>query len=561
MLSCLSSYLTCHMNLETSQIRTIFGKSRRRWMAQVKSSVAEKVLRKLIGSVSLFLAGDGNDPAGFARAQNHGRVNPLPVLGGLMVIAVATKLCLVNKDILDPAAVGMIYLTATIVVATAFGLFSSIIAGIASTLSLDYFFIQPLYSFEIYSITDSVTVLLNLFSAVLVSVLVVRVRVQMDLANQRSAVISVLYGFSRQLAGLTTVPQMAGAAVANCSEILGVDAALFVARGDDLDCVAASPGATADGRALVAANGVWRAGQDGAEEYGSGWQALALSTPAGPMGVLALRHPAAAVLQPQQRRLAETLADLIGVAIHRTLLAQEIENARQGREDERLRSALLTSVSHDFRTPLTSILCALSVLRDGTGLPEKRDDLLATAQEAAEQLSRFVNNLLDMTRMSSGSLGIRREPVYLDEIVDAAVARAVKVAHGRRICRRICDNLPILPLDPVLTEQAIFNLIENAAKYSPAASPIDIRVGASAGAVSVTVGDAGPGIPPADLERIFDKFYRVDEGDRRPSGTGLGLAICRGFVEAQGGAVRADNRGDGPGATFTITFPVSGAAA
>ena len=227
-------------------------------------------------------------------------------------------------------------------------------------------------------------------------------------------------------------------------------------------------------------------------------------------------------------------------------------------ETERLRAALLTSISHDLRTPLASILGAASSLRSFADKydPEQREELLATLQDEAERLNRFVGNLLDMTRLESGAIALRLDLFEVGEIVGAALERAGSVLARHRIEVPIAPDLPMVRLDAILFEQVLFNLLDNAAKYAPPGSRIDVRARRDGDVVAIEVIDEGPGIPADDLERVFDKFYRVQAQDRRRAGTGLGLAICRGFVEAQGGRIEAQNRADRSGAVLTVRIPV-----
>jgi two-component system sensor histidine kinase KdpD len=227
-------------------------------------------------------------------------------------------------------------------------------------------------------------------------------------------------------------------------------------------------------------------------------------------------------------------------------------------EADRLRSALLTSISHDLKTPLAAIMGAAGTLREfAPALPEQdRADLLSTVLDESERLNRFIANLLDMTKIESGAM----EPNYAFHYVGDVIGTAP--ASGQENHRRTQDrdrhpfDLPMLKLDPVLFEQVLFNLLDNAAKYAPPASTIRLQGWADAGFVILQVMDEGPGIPPTDLERIFDTFYRVRKRDQVRAGTGLGLSICRGFIEAMGGTISAANRTDRSGAVFTIRMPV-----
>ncbi len=250
------------------------------------------------------------------------------------------------------------------------------------------------------------------------------------------------------------------------------------------------------------------------------------------------------------------------VAIERVTLAADIDQARLGAERERLRSAMLTSVSHDLRTPLASIIGALSSFRSYRDRYDDatRDDLLGTALSEAERLDRFVGNLLDMTRLDAGVIVPKREAVEVGDLISTTLRRAAPVLKDRVVASTVAPDLPALSLDFVLAEQALFNILDNAAKYSASGGRIEVE-GRRAdgrikgGRVEIVVRDDGPGIDPAALDRLFDKFYRADDGDRRRAGTGLGLAIAKGFVEVQGGTIAARNRRDRSGAEFVVSYP------
>jgi two-component system sensor histidine kinase KdpD len=264
------------------------------------------------------------------------------------------------------------------------------------------------------------------------------------------------------------------------------------------------------------------------------------------------------LLTPEQQRLLDALADQAAVAIERIQLVADVDRAKLAAEADRLRSALLSSISHDLRTPLAAILGAAGTLRDyPSAIPEEdRADLLATVIDESERLHRFIANLLDMTRIESGAMEPNYALHYVGDVVGTALRRAAKIVERHRTETELPPDLPMLRLDPVLFEQVLFNLIDNAAKYAPAGSAIRIQAWADSGRVMLQVLDEGPGIPPADLERVFDSFYRVGKTDHVRAGTGLGLSICRGFIEAMGGTIAAGNRADRSGAVFTITMPV-----
>jgi two-component system sensor histidine kinase KdpD len=290
---------------------------------------------------------------------------------------------------------------------------------------------------------------------------------------------------------------------------------------------------------------------------------LPIRTGRGAVGVVGIDNDSPGpLLSPDQRRLLDALSDQTALAIERINLAEDLDRAKIVAETDRLRSALLTSLSHDLRTPLASILGSATTLDSyGTRLDEQaRQELTGTIREEAERLNRFIANLLDMTRLESGAIEPRLGAVDLAELIGSALERATKILSAHRVELDIPADLPMLDLDPVLFEQVLFNLLDNAAKYAPSGSLIRIEAREDRDRVRLAVIDEGAGIAPADLERVFDKFYRVHAQDRQRAGTGLGLAICRGFIEAMGGAIVAENRRDRPGAIFTLTLPMSAEA-
>jgi two-component system sensor histidine kinase KdpD len=285
---------------------------------------------------------------------------------------------------------------------------------------------------------------------------------------------------------------------------------------------------------------------------------LPMRTGRGPVAVIGIdSDKAGPILTPDQRRLLDALADQAALAIERVNLAEDVDIAKRAAERDQLRSALLTSISHDLRTPLASILGAASSLQTLKGFDAAdREELLTTIQEEAERLNRFIANLLDMTRLESGAVQPNMEFLDIGEVVGSVLRRAEKILSGHKIETDIAGSLPMLRLDPVLFEQVLFNLLDNAAKYAPSSTTIRLQGWLDGDKVRLRIVDEGDGIPAEELGRIFDKFYRVRKSDRQRAGTGLGLAICRGFVEAMGGTIEAGNRHDRPGAVFAISFPV-----
>ncbi len=249
------------------------------------------------------------------------------------------------------------------------------------------------------------------------------------------------------------------------------------------------------------------------------------------------------------------------MAIERVRLAREMDDARVAAEAERLRGALLTSLSHDLKTPLTSILGAANSLREyGDRFDaQSRAEMIETIEEEAARMARFVGNLLDMTRLESGTVELKRQPADVPDVISTALHRAKGLLADFKVSLDVEPNLPLLELDDMLMEQVLVNLLDNAAKYAPPSSTITIRARRMGGVVRLQVMDEGLGIPEDQLSLIFEKFHRVKGRDHQRAGTGLGLAICRGFVEAMGGTIKAANRADRSGALFNVELPTPSA--
>jgi two-component system sensor histidine kinase KdpD len=314
---------------------------------------------------------------------------------------------------------------------------------------------------------------------------------------------------------------------------------------------------------LAAAKWSWEknhiAGRGSDTLPGAKWLFQPLRTGRGPLGVVGIiRDDPGPLLTPDQQRLLDALADQAALAIERVNLARDLHQARLQVETDRLRSALLTSISHDLRTPLASILGSATSLRSQDGIldPPTKQALLGTIIEESDRLNRFIGNLLDMTRLESGALKAHTGLNELSDVIGSALRRAHVILAGHRIEVDLPANLPLLTFDMVLFEQVLFNLLDNAAKHAPAGSLITVQARHESDTVTLRLMDEGEGVPAGDLDRIFEKFYRAGGGDRRRAGTGLGLAICRGFVEAMDGRISAQNRTDRQGAMFVITLPV-----
>jgi two-component system sensor histidine kinase KdpD len=382
-------------------------------------------------------------------------------------------------------------------------------------------------------------------------------------ARTQARATAELYAFGRKLTGLADLDELLRTTAHQVATTLRVSAVLLLPGHDGkLEARAAwPPEDRLDAADLPAAHRAWEhnrpTGRD-ADALPAGRRLfLPLRTAGGRLGVIGVTRAAPGpLLTPDEHRLLGALLDQAALAIERVQLARHVEESRLLAETERLRAALLTSVSHDLKTPLASILGAITSLRTYGALYDTaaREEMLATAQEEAERLARFLGNVLDISRLEGGAVGPRREPVDLADVVGSALRRVDRLLAGHRVTTDLPADLPLLSLDFILTEQVVVNLLENAARHTPRSTTIEIIGRRGPKLVTLEVRDEGPGLAPGEAECVFDKFYRGRDGDRQ-GGTGLGLAVCRGFIEAMGGTILAHNREDRPGSVFRVAFP------
>jgi two-component system sensor histidine kinase KdpD len=404
--------------------------------------------------------------------------------------------------------------------------------------------------------------------AILVSNVAARVRTQAVSAIGRVRTTESLYAFSRKLASTATLDDVLWATAYQTALMLRVRVVLLLPEDGVLTVKAGYPPEDQLDKAdLAAANWAWSndrpAGRGSDTLPGARRLFLPMRTGRGSIGVIGIDDDKTGpLLTPDQRRLLDALVDQGALAIERVLLVEDMDRVKRSVESDRLRSALLTSISHDLKTPLASVLGAASTMRDlASGLTDaEKRDLLATVIDESERLNRFIANLLDMTKLESGAVVPNTALHDLSEIVGSALRRASKILVHHKVSLELAADMPMLELDAVLFEQALFNLLDNAAKYSPPDTTISIRGLRDQDSVTLQILDEGDGIPGSELESVFDKFYRAQKGDHVRPGTGLGLAISRGFVEAMHGTISAANRTDRPGAVLTIRLPIPAAS-
>jgi two-component system, OmpR family, sensor histidine kinase KdpD len=490
--------------------------------------------------------------------------DPWPYVVSLLLVSAAIPIALALHQFLGVGNIALVFLTAILISAVLRGLWPSLFGCLIAVLAYNFFFLPPLYTFTIADPENVVALFFFAVVAVIASNLAARVRGQAVAARQRAKTTDDLYQFSRKLAAAVTLDDLLWATAHQIALMLKVRVVLLLPDGDRISVRAGFPPEDQlDEADLAAATWSWEkthvTGRGSDTLPGAKWLFLPLRTGRGRMGVVGIvRDEPGPLLAPDQQRLLDALTDQAALAIERVNLARDLHQTRLQVETDRLRQALLTSISHDLRTPLASILGSASSLKShGDFLDEPtRQALLGTILEESERLNRFIGNLLDMTRLESGALKPRSSLVVLSDVVGAALQRASKILAAYRVSVQLQPGLPMLDLDMVLFEQVLFNVLDNAAKYAPSGSLIQVRAGLENGLAKLEILDEGDGIPPGSEEQVFEKFYRVHDADRRRAGTGLGLAICRGFVEAMNGTIAVANRADRSGLIVTIAFRV-----
>jgi two-component system sensor histidine kinase KdpD len=556
--------------------KIVVGKPRRpRWKEIVFGSVVDELARNT-DDIDVYVISGEHDDSRPPSLRLPARTSSGSAYGwALAVVMGCTTLDWLLFPAFEKANLAMVYLLGVTVVAMRGERFAALLASVLSVAAFDFFFVSPRFSFAVTDLEYLVTFAVMLLVALVISTLTVRLRQQAEAARHRERRTAALYALSRELASTPDIDGLLRAAARHLHEVFESQVRLLLpdATGHLRQWDAGADGLSSGlGRqALFALDTKERAVAQWVYEHrqmaGLGTATLpsaaALYVPmlgtGGAVGVLGVR-PAAPrrLLAPEQLHLLETFANQTALGIERATLAGEAQQAQVQVATERLRNSLLSTVSHDLRTPLTAIAGAASgLLEENAPLdPSTRHELCQTIAEEAHRLNRLVNNLLEMTRLEAGAIQVHKEWQPLEEVIGAALTRLEAQLHERPLTTHFPADLLLVPLDSVLIEQVLINLLDNAVKYTPPGSPIALTAWATEEAVTVEVADQGPGLPPGEEQRIFDKFYRVQRPPM-PSGSGLGLTICRGLVEAHGGQMWAENR-PGGGTVLRFTLPLTG---
>ncbi len=536
------------------------------WRARLGGTPIDAIVGSS-GEIDVYVISSNRDDEPVARAAGpppRRRAEPASSYAWTAgVVVLSTLVAWAMHGRFDNSNVIMVYLLGVAFAAARFGRWPSVVAATLSVAAFDFFFVAPHLTFAVSDSQHLVTFAIMMMVALLISTLAVRLRGQVERARRREHRTRLLYRTSRELAALRVPDAIAEAGTRHVADVFHGPAQVLLPDPEGKLRAVPSPtaGFPADARERAVADWAFTHGRQAGlgTDTLPGAAAIYVPLPGGeaPLGVLGVvPHRDLLPLSPDQVDLLETLARQIAAPLEAARLEDEAQRARLEAEQERLRGTLLSSVSHDLRTPLAAITGAASSLLSGAGLEAgPRRELTQTIFEEAERLNRLVGNLLDMTRLEAARVELKREWHSLEEVVGAALARIETRLGGRRLLTAIPETLPLVPVDGLLIQQLLVNLLENAVKYTPADATLRVAASTRPGEAEIVVEDDGPGLPAGAEERVFEKFYRSADGH---DGFGLGLAIARAIAEAHGGRIQAENRAP-HGAAFRVTLPIVGA--
>lgn len=532
-----------------------------RWRSLLRPSRTDRIVRAAAGIDVLVTSGESasNDRArpSAARVPTPGREYAWAALS----VAIPTAVGFLARDVFTLADQAMVYVLGVLIASSRLSRAPSLAAAVVSIAALNFFFVPPYYTFEVASARYVVTFSVMLVVAIAVSRRTVRMREDADAAREGERRSASLYAMSREYANAETEQAVAEIAAANVRAGLARDAVVLLRGERALRRVAgASEGRLVDPRELAVAE--YAADQGRAAGRGTDtlpgattlW--LPLVGAQGALGVIGVSAgDPEAELTPSQRQLLETYASQTGAALERAILREDAARSRVTAEHERTRSTLLSSVSHDLRTPLAAIGGAAQVLLDEARPMDARArrEMLETVRDESDRLGRLVGNLLELTRLDSATTQPVLEWVPVDEIVESALSRVRARTAGRAIDVRVPDEILEAHVDPVLIEQALVNLLENVARHTPAGTPIEVLARRGADDTVFEIADRGPGVPSGTEERVFERFYRGGDA-RGGEGSGLGLAVVQAIARVHGGSAAVSAR-DGGGSIFRVTMP------
>ena len=542
--------------------KIIVGKSLgARWADLLRGSVVDHIIHHS-EEIDVYVISSTREPGSpIAQVGSETGHGWRPYLYSVGIVVLVSLIGQPIHLLIDPTNLVMLYLLAVVVAAVRWGRGPSALAAVLSVLAFDFFMVPPRLTLAVSDVQYFLTFVGLLVVGLVISTLAVREREQAESAKRREGHTAALYELSRDLTTAVDLETVLRMAIRHISDLFHCEAAVFLPEGDDLTLRARSPHFPTGPDEHTAATWVYKHGQTAGQSTNTLARAqaryLPLRTAQGVVGSVGIRAGEGGSLSQDQQRLLEALLSQVALAVESVQLADKARQAQLLHETEKLQTALLNSVSHNLRTPLASITGALSSLRDDEQVldDDARRELLNTAWEESERLNRLVGNLLNMTRLEAGAMKLSIEVCDVQDLVGVTLAQMTNRLRHRQLVMDVPASLPPVTIDLVLGAQALVNLIDNAIKYSPSETPIDIRAYVEQGRVVIAVSDQGVGIPPSALEHIFDKFYRIQQASDT-SGTGLGLSISKGIVELHGGQIWAANRPEG-GAIFAIALPAA----
>ncbi len=479
-----------------------------------------------------------------------------------LIIALVTLLNLTTLPIVGYQAVGLTDLFAVLLIAAYIGRGPALLVASLSAITWDVLFIPPRLRVTINRLEDLIVLVLYFFIAIFTGNLTARIRAQQQQARSSAERTLALYTLARETSTAVSMDDVLQTAIDQIGQVFDAQAAIFLRTPANRLSEQAHPFSSLVVNAKEFSVARWAF--DSGKPAGRFTDTLAaakarylpLLTPGGTVGVLAVRTRKHEPLTVDEETLLETFTRQAALVIEREMLSEAAQQSAVLQESERLHTTLLNSISHELRTPISTIVGAASSLLNPNVSAESGRALLGDIQAAADRLNRLVENLLDMTRLESGRLKLKLEWCDVGDVINVALSSTQKQLADHPVTLRLSPDLPLLQMDYVLMEQALVNLLDNAANHTPPSTPVEISTALEDSTVSITVADRGAGLPPEDLERVFDKFYRVSGS--KSGGTGLGLSISRGLVTAHGGTLEAANR-PGGGAQFTVRLPVTAA--
>jgi two-component system sensor histidine kinase KdpD len=544
---------------EARATQIVLAKTARPWWFEVRhGAVVDELVRELSDVAVHVLPGD---PHGATLSQRAGPVEgrwgkPADYAISLAIVAVMTGVGLMLGTELNIANIALLYLLPVMVAASLYGLRAGIFASFASSLAYNLCFLPPTGTLTISNPENVVTIVVFLGVALVTSQFASRIRMQAELAISSARLNAALAGFSRQLTTMGNDEELMQAICAELARLFDVRACVLTPSPDGPELRAAWPpedrlGPMEHAAAQWAIDKGTPTGRGSDTLTGSDWLFYPMRTPRGVLGVAGLaRDDGFEPVPPDKTALLLSLTDQAALVIERMQLEAEMRDVAQLKEIDRLRAALLSSVSHDLKTPLTTILAATNMLRK-----QPSSGLIDTIESEAQRLNRFVANLLDMARVEAGVMRLNLESTDLTDAIASAVHDTRSALTGHEIQLDVSPGLPLVRVDPQLFHHVLINLFDNAGRYADPGTPIDIVAERRPDSLILSVLDKGPGLPPGREAEVFETFQRFEGSDRAKSGTGLGLAIVKAFAEAMGLTVGAANRDDLSGARFDIIFP------